>query len=345
MQQYLSAEGVLIQDVPESVSDADTLKQCYQVMVRVRLFDKKAVALQRTGQMGTFPSSLGQEAIATGVGHAMRTEDVLCPYYREQGVFFQRNIDPEEVFSYWGGDERGSDFQNNGEDFPFCVPIASQCLHAAGIAAAFRYRRQPRVCVVFCGDGASSKGDFYEALNIAGVWQLPVVFVVNNNQWAISVPRARQTHAETLAQKATAAGFEGLQVDGNDVLAVRYVAQQALEKARMGKGPTLIEALSYRLCDHTTADDASRYNDSEALKQAWKKDPVLRVRRYMMSEKLWTESEEQALITEATEWVADAVARYLGKALQAPESMFDFLYAQLPRALMAQRSEVMARGL
>ena len=228
-------------------------------MVLTRAFDLKAVSLQRTGRLGTYAVSLGQEAVSVGVASAMRQEDVLLPSYRDNGTLLWRGVKMEEILLYWGGDERGNLSSGPAHDFPFCVPVGSQAPHAAGVAYAFKFRKEPRVAVCLLGDGATSKGDVYEAMNFAGVQKLPLVFVVNNNQWAISVPLKLQTACETLAQKAIAAGFAGEQVDGNDVIAVRDAAEQAIAAARNGQGPRLIEALTYRLGDHTTADDAARY--------------------------------------------------------------------------------------
>jgi pyruvate dehydrogenase E1 component alpha subunit len=222
-----------------------------------------AVALQRTGQLGTYASSLGQEAVGVGVADAMQSGDVLLPSFREQAAQLVRGVTPLELLLYWGGDERGSDFAGPRQDFPICITVGGHAPHAAGVAMAFKLSGEPNVAVCVFGDGATSKGDVYEAMNIAGAWNLPVVFVVNNNQWAISLPRGKQTRAETLAQKAIAAGFEGEQVDGNDVIAVREVTARALAGARAGAGPRLIEALTYRLADHTTADVATRDRATE----------------------------------------------------------------------------------
>lgn len=306
------------------------LTALYRAMHLLRSFDAKAVALHRTGKLGTFPSSLGQEAVFVGLGTAMHPEDVLCPYYRDHGALFQRGVSMTEILTYWGGDERGNCFANDKEDFPICVPIASQCLHAAGVAYAFKHRKEPRVAVASCGDGATSKGDFYEALNVAGVWHLPLVFVINNNQWAISVPRHAQTSTATLAQKATAAGFRGVQVDGNDVMAVREVVSEAIERARQGGGPCLIEALSYRLCDHTTTDDARRYVNAEEQAAAWKNEPIARLRTKLEAEQGWSEEQEEVLKQECQQRVAEAAEEYLQMPPQSPESMFDYLYETPP---------------
>ena len=198
--------GLICPECPEALSGV--LVRLYRQMVLTRLFDQKAVALQRTGRIGTYAPTLGQEAIGVAIGALMQAEDVLVPYYRDTAVQLMRGVKMEEILLYWGGDERGSAFADPAvaEDFPLCVPIATQALHACGVASAFKIRGEHRVAVTTCGDGATSKGDFLEALNVAGAWQLPVVFVVNNNQWAISVPRRIQCGAPTLAQKAIGAG-------------------------------------------------------------------------------------------------------------------------------------------
>jgi 2-oxoisovalerate dehydrogenase E1 component alpha subunit len=334
----LTPEGILCGALPDFAKDPATLLTLYQEMVRVRVFDKKAIALQRTGKMGTYAPIHGQEVVSTAIGHAMQKEDVLVPYYRDYAAQFQRGVKMSEILQYWGGDERGSEFSCGSEDLPICVPIASQCLHAAGIAFAFQYRQQPRVAVVSIGDGGTSEGDFYEAINVAGAWSLPVVFVINNNQWAISVPLHEQTHCETLAQKAIAAGFDGVQVDGNDILATRKIIGDAIEKARRGEGPTLIEALTYRLCDHTTADDATRYQPSNEVKDASTKEPIRRFRHFLHQQNLWDESKEKALLERCAEEVQQAVDEYLNTPMQPITSIFDYHYATLPDSFIEQRA-------
>ncbi len=337
---FLDAQGKAIAALPEFAKDKETLVALYRMMMLLRLFDKKAIAMQRTGKIGTYPSTLGQEAIGVGVGSAMLPEDILCPYYREYGAQFWRGVKMEEVLLYWGGDERGSDFANNQQDFPICVPIASQTLHAVGAATSVKLQQQKKVVVTIVGDGGTSRGDFYEAVNLAGIWELPVVFVINNNQWAISVSRSQQTKAETLAQKALAGGIEGWQVDGNDIIAVKERVQAAIDKARQGGGATVIEAISYRMGDHTTADDASRYRENQELKENEKFDPILRLRNYMVSMRFWDEKQEKALLEALTLEINEAVERFLAIPAQAPESMFDYLYATLPDAYASQREEV-----
>jgi pyruvate dehydrogenase E1 component alpha subunit len=271
------------------------------------------------------------------MGAAMQPEDVLAPVYREFGTQLWRGVTMAEILTYWGGDERGSDFAGPRHDFAWCVPIATQTLHAVGAAMAFKIRREPRCAVACIGDGGTSEGAFYEALNVAGVKSLPVVFVIVNNGWAISVPVASQTATSTLAQKAIAAGIPGLQVDGNDVFAVREAVAGALERARRGGGPSVIETLTYRLSDHTTADDASRYRPAGELEQAWALEPLARVREYLRRVDAWSEAREDALQQECARAVDAAVADYLRAPPPPTDAMFDSLFAELPAHLRVQR--------
>lgn len=339
--QYLNEQGELNGKLPHIAEDHAALKELYKVMVLTRTFDKKAIALQRTGRMGTYAPINGQEAISTAIGHAMKADDVFVPYYRDYAAQLQRGVKMSEILAFWGGDERGSNFAHNNQDLPICVPIASQCLHATGVAFAFQYRNQPRVAVVCIGEGGTSEGDFYEAMNVAGTWNLPIVFVVNNNQWAISVPRDKQTSTQTIAQKAVAAGFAGKQLDGNDILASRQLIGDAIEKARRGEGPTLIEALTYRLCDHTTADDATRYQPSHEVEYAKSKEPISRFKHFLMQQKIWTAKDEEQLVIECAEKVEKSVEEYISAKPQPISSIFDYHYAELPEYLIEQRAIAM----
>jgi 2-oxoisovalerate dehydrogenase E1 component subunit alpha len=337
---YLAPDGSINRPLPAFASDANLLASLYRAMVLLRNFDRKAVALQRTGRLGTYAVSLGQEAVSVGVASAMRQEDVLLPSYRDNGALLWRGVKLEEILLFWGGDERGNQFSGPVDDFPFCVPVGSQAPHAAGVAYAFKLRKEPRVAVCMFGDGATSKGDVYEAMNFAGVHKLPVVFVATNNQWAISVPLRLQTGSETLAQKAIAAGFTGEQVDGNDVVAMRAAADEAIAAARDGKGPRLIEAVTYRLGDHTTSDDASRYRSADEVQAHWKEEPIARLRSFLTRQKMWTKADEERLAAECHERIEAAVERYLATPPRRPETMFDNLYADLPEAYAAQRREL-----
>jgi len=341
---FLGPDGDVKEDLPPFARDRNTLVSLYRWMVLCRAFDAKMVALQRTGRLGTFASSIGQEAVGVGVADAMAADDVLLPSFREHAAQLVRGATMRELLLYWGGDERGSDFAGPRRDFPVCVPVGTQAPHAAGVALAFKLRGEACAAVCIFGDGATSRGDVYEAMNVAGVWTLPMLFIVNNNQWAISVPRSSQTAAETLAQKAVAAGFEGLQVDGNDVIAVRQATIEALDKARSGGGPTLIEAVTYRLGDHTTVDDASRYRDDEEVGQHWKQEPIARLRNHLAAAHDWGKTQEEALIAACAEEVEAAADSYLATDPELPEAMFDHLYEELPAEIARQRAAMLREG-
>lgn len=321
---------------------ADALRDRLSAMVRTRLFDARAVELQRAGQLGTYASSLGQEAVAVGVASAMHADDVLIPSFREHGAQLLRGVTIRELLLFWGGDERGCDFAGPREDFPVCIPVGSHAPHAAGVALALQIRGEARAAVCMLGDGATSKGDFYEALNVSGVWRLPVVFVVMNNEWAISVPRRAQTAAATLAQKALAAGLPGEQVDGNDVLVVEQVVSEAIERARGGQGATLIEALTYRMADHTTSDDARRYRAEENVEARRAEDPLDRLRLHLERRGLWSPEDQGQLEDRCRIEIEREVESYLSTEPQAPDSMFAHLYAALPPTLEPQRDRARA---
>jgi len=335
--QYLRPDGTLTDGAPELASRLDELSRLYQLMTLTRTFDAKAVALQRTGKLGTYASCLGHEAAHIGMGSAMRPEDCFAPMYREYGAQFARGVKMSEVLLYWGGDERGNDFSGPRHDFAWCVPIATQCLHAAGAALAFKLRKEPRVAVAVVGDGGTSKADFNSAVNAAGAWQLPLVLVIVNNQWAISVPRKAQTGAETLAQKGIAGGIRSLQVDGNDIIAMRAAMDEALERARSGLGPSLIEAITYRLSDHTTADDARRYREQAEVDEAWTREPIKRLRLYLESRGAWDQAQEDLWKQACVKKVDDAVAEYAATPKPEIGDMFDFLFAELPKNLRRER--------
>jgi len=342
--QIIDNEGKpVVSTLPEIANDRERLIKLYKAMLKTRLFDKKAISLQRRGQLGTYASSLGQEAIGAAIGTIMKDEDVLFPAYREYAAQFLRGVKMSEILLYWGGNEQGMNFQGSRRDFPICVPIASQAPQAVGAAYAMQLRGEKRVAVCVLGDGATSKGDFYEAINAAGVWNLPIVFIINNNRWAISLPQDKQTHAQTLAQKAIAAGIAGEQVDGNDAIALHTRIEQAIEKARSGVGPTVIEALTYRLCDHTTADDASRYRSEDELQENWQYEPIKRLNLYLNKMGFWSDRDEEKLQVRCQDEIDSAVHEYLNTPVQSPESMFDHLYATLPDNLVQQRDSVMRK--
>jgi len=336
--QYLDADGKLVRDdLPAIARDIRELVALYKEMLFVRVFDSKAVALQRTGKLGTYASCLGHEAAHIAIGSAMQEDDVFAPMYREYGAQFHRGVKPREVLLYWGGDERGNDFAGPRHDFPWCVPIATQTLHAAGAALAFKIRKEPRCALAYIGDGGTSEGSFYEAINLAGAKQLPAVFMIVNNKWAISVPIEEQTAARTLAQKAIAAGIPGIQVDGNDVIAVRAATEQALARARDGGGPTVIEAVTYRLSDHTTADDASRYRQEAEVAAAWKIEPMIRLRQLLTQRGVLDEAREQAMKAEFSREVEAAVQEYLSTPTASTDAMFEHLFANPPPYVEIQK--------
>jgi pyruvate dehydrogenase E1 component alpha subunit len=335
--QLLDPVGNLAGELPDFANNAVELLAMYRCMVQARVFDAKAVNLQRTGKLGTYPSCLGHEAVHVGVGAALRAEDVVFPVYREIGTKFWRGIEMKDVLLYWGGDERGTNYQNSPQDFPFCVPIGSQMPQAAGAALAFQLRGEARCALGYIGDGGTSQGAFYEALNFAGARALPLVTVIVNNQYAISAPLRTQTACETLAQKGIAAGMRCIQLDGNDLFAVRQVVAEAAARARSGAGPTVIEALTYRLSDHTTSDDASRYRPAGEVDAARKLEPLLRTRAFLEQRGLWNEAAEQQLRAECSAAVEDAVRQYMATPRQSSDSMFEHVYAEMPKALLQQR--------
>ncbi|MEM1080701.1 MAG: pyruvate dehydrogenase (acetyl-transferring) E1 component subunit alpha [Pseudomonadota bacterium] len=340
--QFLNANGQLVEgtQIPELARDLKQLVSLYRLMTLTRVFDKKAVALQRTGKLGTYASSLGHEAAHVAIGSAMREEDCFAPMYREYAAQFYRGVKMSDVLMYWGGDERGNDFSGPKHDFAWCVPIATQCLHAAGAAMAYKLYKQPRVAVSVVGDGGSSKGDFLEAINAASAWNLPLVLVIVNNQWAISVPRSKQNTAATLAQKGIAGGLRSIQVDGNDLIAARWAMDQAIANARDGKGATVIEMMTYRLSDHTTADDARRYRAQDEVDQAWDKEPLIRLRQYLTDQGFWDDVKEEELLADCSQRVQEAVDEYQNSVSNDPQSidsMFEYMFKNMPHHLEEQR--------
>jgi len=334
---YLDPSGKPVNALPQHTRDPAVLTALYRALVRTRTFDAKAIALQRTGRLGTYASSLGQEAVSVGAASAMQVDDILVPSFREHGGQLWRGATPTELFQYWGGDERGNSFAGAPHDFPNCVPVGSHAPHAAGLAMAVKLRKEARAVLCVLGDGATSKGDVYEAMNLAGVWQLPVVFLISNNQWAISVPLKQQSAAQTLAQKAIGAGLPGEQVDGNDVVAVRKVVGDALARARAGEGPAVVEALTYRLGDHTTSDDASRYRKDSDVSPHWQQEPIRRLHQYLVDAGVWSRDRDDQLLKELGAEIDAAAEAYLATPAPDPSVIFDYTYATLPADLLAQK--------
>jgi len=337
--EILDPTGIVDEDLLPDL-EPDRICGIYRDMVRMRAMDEKALKLQRQGRMGTWPPIKGQEAIQAGVAYAMEDGDWLLPAFREHGIMLLRGVPGHLIYAYWAGDERGSCFPEGVRVFPVAVPVGSQWQHGTGVGLSLRLRGEKAVAVTLGGDGSTSEGDFHEAMNCAGVFRSNSVFVIQNNQWAISVPLRQQTAAETLAQKAHAYGIPGIQVDGNDVFAVYSATRDALDRARNGGGPTLIEAVTYRLGDHTTADDASRYREDEEV-AAWEgRDPILRLRRFLEARGLWDEAREQEQQAAAQAWVDEQVAALEAMPPQNPSDIFSHMYADLPPHLAEQMAEV-----
>jgi pyruvate dehydrogenase E1 component alpha subunit len=338
--EILDTEGGVDSDLMPEI-DPSRIRDLYRDMVLMRTFDTKALKLQRQGRMGTWPPIKGQEAIQAGVALAMGENDWLIPAFREHGIMVLRGVPLHLVFAYWAGDERGSSYPEDVRCFPVAVPVGSQWQHGTGVGLSLKLRGEDAVAVTFGGDGSTSEGDFHEAVNCAGVFGTKTVFVIQNNQWAISMPLHQQTAAETLAQKAHAYGIPGIQVDGNDVFAVYAAASEAIEKTRRGEGPSLIEAVTYRLGDHTTADDASRYRTEEELTKWEGRDPILRLRRYLVEQGLWDDDQEAVLLEEATSWVDAQVAALEEMEPQAPEEIFTSMYAAMPPHVVEQMQSLL----
>jgi pyruvate dehydrogenase E1 component alpha subunit len=318
----------------------EQLVKLYADMVRMRRFDTKAVTMQRQGRMGTWGSLEGQEAAQAGMALAMGREDWLVPSFREHGLMLLHGVPGHLIYAAWRGDERGCSFPPGLNCLPMAVPVGSQFLHAAGLGHALRLQEKRAAAVGCGGDGATSEGDFHEAMNFAAVFKTNTVFFIQNNGWAISVPLRRQTVAATLAQRADAYGMPGIQVDGNDVLAVYAASHEALERARTGGGPTLIEAVTFRMGNHTTADEASRYRPPEEV-AAWRpRDPILRLGKLLRSRGLWDDVREEKLQERATGEVEQLVATLEAMPPPAPEEMVDHVYAQRPWFLEEQRREL-----
>lgn len=316
------------------------LRALFQLMLRTRMADDKAFKLQRQGRMGTFAPSLGHEACQVGAAFPLRKQDWFFPYFRDLGCYLTLGLPLSSYYLYWMGDERGMEIPKDLNIFPISVPVGSQIPHAVGAGMAARIRGDRTAVLCTLGDGATSEGDFHEGLNFAGVYRTPNVFVCFNNQYAISLPRARQTASETLAEKAAAYGFEGILVDGNDVLAVYAATHKALEKARSGGGPTFIEAFTYRMSNHTTSDDATKYRSDAETREWVKRDPVARFRAYLESRGLMDKAGEESLSAEIEAEIDEAVKRAEEFPLPEPEDVFRFTYENLTPRLSEQLDEV-----
>ncbi len=336
----LNEKGELDRPLEPAVPD-DTLLRLHRTMLLARRFDERLLSLQRQGRIGTFPPIAGQEAAHLGAVAVLRPSDWIVPAFREMAADIWRGRPLESIIVYNNGFNEGGRIPADRNDLPISIPVGSQILHAVGIAWAMKYRGRDDVAMAFFGDGATSQGDFHEALNFAGVFQVPAVFVCQNNQWAISIPRAKQTRTRTLAQKALAYGIAGIQVDGNDLLAVYAAADEAVQRARSGAGATLIECVTYRMAVHTTADDPKRYRTEAEVEQWRGRDPITRFQKYLAAKGLLDEqaiaAEEEAVQAEIQGAVERAEEEM--KGLGDPLLMFEHAYAEMPAYLKEQREE------
>jgi pyruvate dehydrogenase E1 component alpha subunit len=333
----LDSDGSLDASLEPDLADAD-LRRLHRAMLLGRRLDERMIRLQRQGRIGTFAPIKGQEASQVGAAFTLRRTDWMVPSFRETAAMLWRGWPIEKLLMLFAGYLEGGQPAPDQNDLPITIPVATQLPHAVGLAYAAQYRGDDAVVMAFCGDGATSEGDFHEALNFAGVWHVPIVFVVQNNQWAISVPLKKQTHSRTIAQKALAYGLPGLQVDGNDVLAVYAACAEAVGRARAGDGPTLLECVTYRLGVHTTADDPTKYRSAEEVAEWERKDPLTRFGAYLQKKSLLEEGLEASVDAE----IAAAVQRFEAAGPPDPLTMFDHVYAERPPHLQRQRDQLAA---
>lgn len=339
----LDEDGNVDKDLEPKI-DAKELKEMYRYMLLARRTDERMLMMQRQGRLGTFPQSSGHEAISMASAIHLKKTDWHVPAYRELAGLLFRGWSIETTLLYWNGFEEGASPPEGVNDLPVCVPIASQLLHAAGIGMGMNLRDEKGVVMTYFGDGASSEGDTHEAMNFAAVYNAPVVFVCLNNQYAISVPIAKQMKNKTIAQRAIAYGMPGIRVDGNDVLAIYVATKEAVERARRGEGPTLIEGLTYRMTPHTTADDPKRYRTDDECALWSKRECLGRFQKYLLNKGVYTQKELDALEEELDTMIKAAVVK-VEEMAQSPElsnplSMFDYLYEEIPPYLNEQREEL-----
>ncbi len=337
--QVLDKDGNADDSLMPDISDAE-LKHMYETMLFVRAFDQKAFNMQRQGRIGTYIQVAGQEASQVGAALAMESQDILFPSFRESGMLIARKHPIYRLLMYWNGDERGLYNEEDIQNFPIAIPVGTHIPHAVGAGWAARLQGRKQVAVGVFGDGATSKGDFHESLNFAEVFKANVVLFCQNNQWAISVPREQQTKSETIAQKAIAYGVEGVQVDGNDIIAVYMVMKKALDKARNGGGPTFIEALTYRIGDHSTSDDAKKYRDEAEARKMKDIDPVARMEKFLGKKGLWSQEYKDALLRRYQDQIEEQVGKFEKVAEPSPADMFTFLYEKMPERLERQMKEL-----
>jgi pyruvate dehydrogenase E1 component alpha subunit len=336
----LDENGGVDRDLEPDLSD-DLLQRMHQKMLLARRFDERMLSLQRQGRIGTFAPVRGQEAAQIGSVAALEDEDWVVPAYREIAVHVWRGLPLEGMLIYNSGYNEGGHVPEEHNVLPVAIPVGTQMLHAAGLAYGLRLQKSGRVVLTYFGDGATSEGDFHEALNFAGVFACPVVFLCQNNQYAISVPLEKQTSSRTLAQKAFAYDLPCLQVDGNDVLAVYLATQEAVARAREEHRPTLLECITYRLGVHTTVDDPSKYRDEEEVKAWEKRDPLPRFQKYLREKKLLDDEEIEEAEESAKREIGEAIDRWgerTGK-LKKEAPIFEHVFAEPPPYLVEQREE------
>ena len=334
----LSAKGE-VDEALDPKLDADKSIYLFRLMLMARRIDEKCINMQRQGRIGTYGPCHGQEACHCAASMVMEKEDWVVHAYREPGSFYHRGWPLETILQFWGGYEAGCKPPEGVNDTPIAVPIATQALHAMGLAWGMKLRGDNHAVLCYCGDGATSEGDFHEALNFAGVYGLPVIFLVVNNQWAISLPREKQTASQTIAQKALAYGFDGLQLDGNDALAVYVGVKEAAEKAKTGGGPSLIEAVTYRLNVHTTADDPKKYRSQEEVDRWEKLEPLPRFEKYLKKRGVLDQKMLDEIEADIKDEIDAGVERYEAGRDVDPLECFDYTYETLPPELVDQRAE------
>ena len=331
-------EGEIIN--PEFMPDLDdeTVLKAYKSMLFARVADEMAVSYQRQGRMYTYPPILGQEAIQIAAGLIIREEDWLVPAFREMAVMLSKGVTLKEIFLYYMGNEQGSNFSKANHVLPICVPIASQLIHATGIGYSIKYQKKDEVVFPFVGDGGTSEGDFSEALNFAEVWKVPVIFTIQNNQYAISFPVKGQTSSVNLAVKSLAFGLPGIKVDGNDFFAMYVAYKESFDYARAGKGPVLIEALTYRKGAHTTSDDPTKYRSKDEELEWDKTDPLIRLKKYIDKKGIWNENEEKLI----EEYKLEVDKQFSEAETFTPyplEDVFQYMYSDMPDILKKQKSD------
>ena len=334
--QILDETGKVVNESYLPKIDKKELLKMYRVMSLGRIADIKSLQYQRQGRMLTFPPSRGQEAAQVGPMAASSDKDWLVTAFRELGAMLYKGVTIEQTYLYWYGNEMGSHFNEGVKVLPINVPIGSQIGHAAGLAYASKIKQKGEVSIAYIGDGGTSHGEFHEGLNFAAVYDVPMIVIIQNNQYAISTPRIKQTKSTTLAQKAISYGIPGIQVDGNDVLAMYVATSYALERARKGEGPTLIEAVTYRLGPHTTSDDPTIYRSDDEVKVWEKRDPLIRFKQYLLDYKFLTEKEDLKIQEEVEQEAVEAFKKVENSGLVSLEDIFKFTYEHMTPQLVEQ---------